>query len=32
VSRLDRDEKKVVKSVGESILINYDAKRWLSRE
>lgn len=32
VSRLDRDEKKVVKSVLESILIKHDAKRWLSPE
>jgi len=32
ISRLDRDEKKVVKSVLESILIKHDAKRWLSTE
>jgi transcriptional regulator with XRE-family HTH domain len=30
IVRLDRDEKKVVKSVLESILIKHDAKRWLS--
>ena len=30
ISRLDRDEKKVVKSVLDSILIKHDVKRWLS--
>lgn len=30
-TRLDRDEKKVVKSVIESILIKHGAKRWLTR-
>ena len=32
ITRLDRDEKKVVRSVLESILIKHDAKRWLSPE
>lgn len=32
IARLDRDEKKVVRSVLESILIKHDAKRWLSPE